>query len=148
MIEWIWHYGNKLAMLKPKQKSWLLLTPKPCGSSNAVVVFKPHTKSHGQRRRAEKPLLHRVLHTAKFKAQHGTASKVEGVAVAPKDTDSEMGDVDVTGPPHSTALDAANPGGGVGLVTQTRGTSSDQWTPDATAVHIDFETLEVVDHDP
>ena len=133
-------------MLKPKQQGWSLLSPTSSGSSNAVVVSKSHAKSHGQRRRVEKPLLHKVLHTAKFKAQHGKSSNAADLAVAPANTDLEMGDVDVMEPLHSTAPDTANHSGRKELALQTKGMNDDQRIIDATVEGIDIGALEVVDH--
>ena len=133
-------------MLKPKLKGWSLLTPSSSGSINAVVVSKHHTKSHGQRRRVEKPLLHKVLHTAKFKAQHGMSSNAKDVAVAPANTDLEMGDVDAMEPLYSTVPDTANDGGRTGLALQLRNMNNDQRITDATVEGIDIGQLEVVDH--
>ncbi|CAF9939648.1 MAG: hypothetical protein ALECFALPRED_008205 [Alectoria fallacina] len=49
MIVWIWDYGNILIADQLDQEA-----------------SKPHGKPHGQRRRVDKPILHQVLHTAKF----------------------------------------------------------------------------------
>ena len=91
------------------------------------------------------PLLHQVLHTAKFKAQHGRMSKAKDLAAAPRNTDLEMGDVDATEPPYSPTTDTANPSGRAGLALKIRGMNDDERMADATVEGIAMEALKVVD---
>lgn len=117
-----------------------------CTADNALTASNFPAKAQGERRRVEKPLLHQVLHTAKFKAQHGRMSKAKDVAVVSGNTDLEIGDVDATEPSYNATTDTANPSGRAGLTLNTRGINDDQRIADATAEGIDIAALEVVDH--
>ncbi|KAF6230745.1 hypothetical protein HO133_000004 [Letharia lupina] len=145
MISWIWEYANNLDAVKRKSEGSALQALVYYAFINAFAASNFSTRANDQRRRVEKPLLHQVLHPAKFKAQHGrlTKAKAKELAAAPKNPDSEMHDVDAS----STASDMAISCGNTSLAIQTMGMRDDHRTPDATAVDIDFEALDVVDHD-
>lgn len=81
MIAWIWDYGNKRLEGRVKSKAAQRSQPKA------------PTKTHAKVRRTEKPLLHRVLHTASFKAQRGASSNIQGTRTVPKNGDITMEDV-------------------------------------------------------
>lgn len=117
-----------------------------CASNNIIAVSHSHTRVHGQRQRVNKPLLHKVLHTATFKAQHGRVGRAREAAVVPEGTDFEMDDVDSTKPLCNTAPDAASSSGHMGWALQTRGMSDDQRTPSVTTENIDIGALQVVDY--
>ena len=117
-----------------------------CTANNALAASNPSARAQGQRRRVETPLLHQVLHTAKFKAQHGRMSKAKDLAAAPRNTDLETGDVDATEPPYNPTTDTANPRGRAGLALKIRGMNDDERMADATVEGITTGALEVVDH--
>ena len=139
----MWEYANNLDAVKRKSQGLVLHFLMWCAFANVLAASKFPVKASGQRRRVEKPLLHQVLHPAKFKAQHGRLAKAKEPAVALENTDSEMHDVDAS----STTTDTAKSCENTRLAIQTMGMNDDHRTPDATAVDIHCEALDVADHD-
>ena len=105
----------------------------------------PPPRLPNQRKRVEKPLLHQVLQTVKFKAERGRTPKVMNVAAVPEVAGLEMGDVDATWPSYHTSLDAGDPNREMGMPLQTGGKGNVQEAA-GTVEDIDIEALEIIDH--
>ena len=98
---------------------------------NAAVAQK---KSRKTGRRVEKPLLHKVLHPARFKAQPKEKTSAKDAAAPSDNTDVMMEDL-------GTTMPSCNP------VSHPAGFSrpDDQSTPNATTEDVDISTLKVTD---
>ena len=99
---------------------------------NAVVA---HKKSRKTGRRVEKPLLHKVLHPVRFKAQPEIKTSAKDAAAASDNTDVIMNDLNTTIPPCDAVSDTAS-----------SSRPDDQRTQDATTEDVDISTLKVADH--
>ena len=99
---------------------------------NAVAA---HKKSRKTGRRVEKPLLHKVLHPARFKAQPEKKTSAKDAASASDDTDVIMNDLSTATPPCNAISDAA-----------ASSRPDDQRTQNATTEDVDISSLKVTDH--
>ena len=134
MVKWIWEYGEKISMMKSKQEGWSLLTP----FCILLLIYHAGTaqkKSRKTGRRVEKPLLHKVLHPARFKAQPETKTSTKDVVAPSDNTDVIMNDISTTTPPCNALSDTASSGRPDGQRTQN-----------ATTEDVDISTLKVTDH--
>ena len=66
-------------------------------------------KSRKQRRRVEKPLLHKVLLPARFKAHEERKSPATNEATLPATTDVVMTDAEITAEPGDTTSNTSSP---------------------------------------
>ena len=132
MVKWIWEYGQKIAMMKSKQEGWSLLTLMFYASVKMLAVQKKSRKSG---RRVEKPLLHKVLHPARFKAQPERKTSVKDVAAASDNTDVIMDDLSTTTPSCNVFSDTAS-----------SSKPDDERAQNATTEDVDISTLKVTDH--
>ena len=98
---------------------------------NAVSAQK---KSRKNGRRVEKPLLHKVLHPARFKVQPERKTLAKDTAAAADNTDVIMNDVSTMTPSCNVSDSTSS------------STSNDQRTQNATAEDVDISTLKVTDH--
>ena len=148
MIEWIWDYGNRIEAAKPKKKGPSLLAVMCHAPTHITAVPTSYVRPRHQRPRVEKPLLRKVLNTAKFKAQRGKLSKAKDFAVMSEGTDMEMDDVDPVRSPCNNVPDTEDIGGHMGSALQERGISGDGRTPDPGVAieNVDIQALKIVDH--
>ena len=93
-----------------------------------------HKKSRKTGRRVEKPLLHKVLHPARFKAQPERPTSAKDAAPASDNTDVLMNDISTTIPSCDAVSDTAS---------STR--LDDQMAQSATTEEVDISTLKVTD---
>ena len=93
-----------------------------------------HKKSRKNGRRVEKPLLHKVLHPARFKAQPERPTSAKDAAPASDNTDVTMDDISISLPPCDAVSDTAS---------STR--LDDQRARSATTEEFDISTLKVTD---
>ena len=94
-------------------------------------------KSRKQRRRGEKPLLHKVLLPARFKACDERKPPATNAAALPARTDVAMTDAEITAPLGDTASHTSSPS-----------KPDAESTPAATTEAVDNTTLKVNDHEP
>lgn len=98
-----------------------------------------------ERKRIEKPLLHRVLRNAGFKAQRGPKLSLKGFQVAAEPTDVIMTDHNGR-PVRRQAHRTADPDGQLGENGQANCTTSHQSVEDAGLDDVDIGGLDIVDH--
>ena len=99
------------------------------------IAVAAQKKSRKTGRRVEKPLLHKVLHPARFKAQPERKTSAKDAAAASDHTDVIMNDLSTTTPPCNAILD-----------TVTFSGPDDQRTQNVTTEDVDISTLKVADH--
>lgn len=92
-------------------------------------------KSRKSGRRVDKPLLYKVLHPARFKAQPEKKTSAKDVVAPSDNTDVIMNDISTTTPPSNALSDTASSGRPVGQTAQN-----------ATPEDVDISTLKVTDH--
>ena len=74
-----------------------------------LTAVSAERKSRKQRRRVEKPLLHKVLLPARFKAHEERKSPATNGATRPAKTDVVMTDAEIPTPLGDTASDTSSP---------------------------------------
>ena len=94
-------------------------------------------KSRKQRRRVEKPLLHKVLLPARFKAHEERKSPAMNGATLTAKTDVVMTDAEIPTPLGDTASDTSSPS-----------KPDAESTPAATIEDVDDTNSKVNDHEP
>lgn len=82
LLRFVWDYGERRREHKQRLEEMQRLSPKK------------HAKSQSKSKRTEKPLLHKVLHTASFKAQRGAILSAKNVTVIPHREDDIVQDID------------------------------------------------------
>lgn len=97
ILEWLWQYGNKRQTAKARQAGQHCSGGMFYFYTNSIAASRPpsryHSTSHRKQRRAEKPMLHRVLRQAGLKAQSGTSVKVKEKVVHLANADVVMDDI-------------------------------------------------------
>ena len=104
---WIWEYGNAIDMMKSKQEGEF--SPLTVSAMLRLTAVSAERKLRKQRRRVEKPLLHKVLLPARFKASDEGKSPATNAAALAAKTDVVMTDAEITAPLGDTASDTSSP---------------------------------------
>ena len=109
------------------------------------------TKTHTKAKRTEKPLLHRVLHTANFKAQRGARSSVQDTRIIPEKDDTTREDIvadvhmeDVALSGQKAPLRIADPNAQLGMARQTKSSEAIQETALIEVDNVEIKRLCIV----
>ncbi|KAL9134547.1 MAG: hypothetical protein Q9175_004260 [Cornicularia normoerica] len=143
LLTFVWDYGKRRQERKKRWEEMQRLSPKK------------YTKILAKSKRTEKPLLHKVLHTAGFKAQRGAIPRANNMRFLPDKEDDVMEDID-TGVRAEKSLSrqlfnqksplrATNPNALLGTSQKANDTEGNQTTTKVEIDEANIGGLEIMD---